>query len=211
MKLPASEFSAKFWRQGLLPAGIDEAGRGALAGPVVAAAVILPQYFENNAGISDSKVLSEKKRNELFDIICQSALSYAVAIVDNQEIDRINVLQATLLAMNAAVNRLNIKPDHLLVDGNRFSGSDIEWTTIVRGDALCISIAAASVIAKVTRDRIMANELDKIYPEYGFAQNKGYGAKKHLSAIEKHGVCDVHRITFLKKFFAKKLQQKLVF
>lgn len=181
--------------------GIDEAGRGPLCGPVCAAAVILPLDCEIE-GINDSKKLSEKKREALYDIITQKALAYGVAMVDAATIDEINILQATFLAMRTAVEKLKISPDIALIDGNLKPGLEIEQRPIVKGDAKSISIAAASILAKVTRDRYM-KELDKKYPQYKFAQHKGYGTKLHYQMIEQYGICDEHRRTFLKKILDK--------
>lgn len=178
-------------------AGVDEAGRGPLAGPVFAAAVILPEdiYIE---GINDSKKLSEKKREELFDVICEKADAYCIAEVPENRIDEINILNATFEAMNKAVDGLKICPDYVLVDGNRIAGMKIPHETVVKGDAKSISIAAASILAKVSRDRLMYKMAEK-YPEYGFDKHKGYGTKAHCEAILKYGPCDIHRTTFLKK------------
>jgi ribonuclease HII len=177
--------------------GVDEAGRGPLAGPVFAAAVILP---ENCAieGINDSKKLTPKKREKLFDEICSNAVSYGIGFATEEEIDSINILQATFLAMRRAVDAMTIKPDLALVDGNRMPDLGVETRTIIKGDALCASIAAASILAKVSRDRLLC-QIDEIYPEYGFAQHKGYGTAYHLEMLKKCGPCPVHRKTFLKK------------
>lgn len=177
--------------------GVDEAGRGPLAGPVFAAAVILP---ENCAieGINDSKKLTPKKREKLFDEICSNAVSYGIGFATEGEIDSINILQATFLAMKRAVDAMTIKPDLALVDGNRMPDLGVETRTIIKGDALCASIAAASILAKVSRDRLLC-QIDEIYPEYGFAQHKGYGTAYHLEMLKKCGPCPVHRKTFLKK------------
>lgn len=177
--------------------GIDEAGRGPLAGPVCAAAVILD---ENNVpqGLNDSKKLSEKKREALYDEIIKSAVSYGIAMADPREIDELNILQATFLAMRRAVDNLDVKPDIALIDGNAKPGLSIEQETIVKGDALSPSIAAASILAKVTRDRYML-ELDKKYPQYCFAKHKGYPTVLHYQMIKEHGISEVHRLTFLKK------------
>ncbi len=177
--------------------GIDEAGRGPLCGPVCAAAVILPVDCEIE-GINDSKKLSEKKRESLFDIIISKAVAYSVSMVDAKTIDEINILQATFLAMRNAVNGLCVKPDYALIDGNQKPGLDIFQETVVKGDAKSVSIAAASILAKVTRDRYMY-ELDKKYPEYRFAKHKGYGTKLHYEMIYENGICQEHRRTFLKK------------
>lgn len=184
-----------------LVCGIDEAGRGPLCGPVCAAAVILPYGFEIE-GINDSKKLSEKKREALYDVITKNAVAYSVAMTDAKTIDEINILQATFLAMRNAVNNLSIKPDFALIDGNQKPGLDIEQLTVVKGDAKSISIAAASILAKVTRDRYM-KELDEKYPQYFFAKHKGYGTKLHYEMLEKYGLCPEHRKTFLKKILNK--------
>lgn len=177
--------------------GIDEAGRGPLAGPVFAAAVILPPGLIIE-GLNDSKKLSEKKREELFDVIRRDAAAYGIGMADHKEIDRLNILQATFLAMKRAVEALSRTPDLLLVDGNRDPGLGIETMTIVKGDAKSASIAAASVLAKVSRDRFML-ELDREYPAYQFAQHKGYPTKAHYQAIRENGISPVHRKTFLRK------------
>ena len=176
--------------------GIDEAGRGPLAGPVCAASVVLPKGCEIE-GINDSKKLSEKKRNALFDIITENALAYCVAWATPAEIDEINILQATFLAMKRAVEGLRIKPDMALVDGNQKPPLSLPIRTIIHGDAVSASIAAASVLAKVSRDRLMA-ELDRQYPEYRFSAHKGYGTKVHYEMLAEHGASPVHRRTFLK-------------
>ncbi|MBI5326059.1 MAG: ribonuclease HII [Ignavibacteriae bacterium] len=179
-------------------AGIDEAGRGPLAGPVVAAAVILQDKLLSKSGINDSKKLKENEREKLFDIIRKKSLSYSFGLIDNEIIDKINILQATQTAMKKAVESLNIKPDHLLVDGNYFNEFGIPYTTIIKGDSKSISIAAASIIAKVVRDRWMVDVADKFFPVYGFAKHKGYATKEHYRAIEKYGICPLHRKSFLK-------------
>jgi ribonuclease HII len=176
--------------------GIDEAGRGPLAGPVFAAAVILPRDMLIE-GVNDSKKLSEKKREELFDVIREKAISYSVGFATETEIDTINILQATFLAMKRACDGLSVKPDYALVDGNRMPWLDVETQTIIKGDSLSQSIAAASILAKVSRDRLMA-EIDQIYPEYQFAKHKGYGTALHIEMLKKYGPCPVHRKTFLK-------------
>ena len=186
-------------KNGMYLAGVDEAGRGPLAGPVFAAAVI----FDDDVvieGINDSKKLSEKKRDELYDVICQKALAYCVYSVDEKRIDEINILQATFEAMRGAVGGLKIRPDCVLVDGNKSPGLDIMHDTVVKGDSKSMSIAAASVLAKVSRDRFIIKMSEK-YPGYGFEKHKGYGTKAHYEAIEKLGICDLHRKTFLKKLF----------
>lgn len=184
-------------------AGVDEAGRGPLAGPVFAAAVILPEG-EIIEGINDSKKLSPKKRDELYDIIREKAIAVSSASVDEETIDEINILNATYLAMQKAVAGLNPKPDFVLVDGNRAPELDIECDTLVKGDAKSISIAAASIVAKVERDRYII-EMAKKYPEYGFEKHKGYGTKEHCEAILKYGPSPIHRRTFLKKLLGDKM------
>ena len=178
--------------------GIDEAGRGTLAGPVVAAAAVLPkdcQIFYLN----DSKKLSEKKRDLLFDEIKEKAVAYGIGIVSPQVIDEINILQATYEAMRQAISQLNVIPEILLNDAVTIPGVDIMQVPIVKGDAKSVSIAAASILAKVTRDRMMM-EYDQIYPEYGFAKHKGYGTAAHIAALKEYGPCPIHRRTFIKKF-----------
>ncbi len=184
-------------------AGVDEAGRGPLAGPVYAAAVILPEDARLD-GINDSKKLSEKKREELFEKITEIAVSYAVFAVDEKEIDEINILNATHKAMNGAVKELNIKPDYVIIDGNSIKGMNLPHETVVKGDAKSISIAAASILAKVSRDRYITKMAEK-YPEYGFEKHKGYGTKMHTDAILEHGISPIHRKTFLKKLLGDKI------
>ncbi len=176
-------------------AGVDEAGRGPLAGPVCAAAVILPQDAVIK-GINDSKKLSEKKRNELFDVIKNTAIAYSVEFVYPDVIDEINIRQATALAMHTAVANLKQQPDFVIIDGNDNIPYDISYKYIIKGDAKSQTIAAASVLAKVSRDRLM-EKLDKDFPEYGFAKHKGYGTKVHIEAIQKYGVTEVHRKSFM--------------
>jgi len=189
------EIELSLWGKGIRTiAGIDEAGRGPLAGPVVAAAVIFPEGT-HIPGVDDSKKLSEKKREELFLRIKEQALSVGVGIVGHETIDRINILQATILAMHKAVDELNVKPDYLIVDGNSFRHETYPYQNIIDGDAKCFTIAAASIVAKVTRDELM-REYHARYPLYGFAQNKGYGTKQHIEAIRRYGVCDIHRRSF---------------
>lgn len=183
-------------------AGVDEAGRGPLAGPVYAAAVILPEDADL-FGINDSKKLSPKKREELFQKITEIAVSYAIFSVDEKEIDEINILNATHKAMNGAVNSLSQKPDYVIIDGNSIKGMEIAHETVVKGDAKSISIAAASILAKVSRDRYI-DKMGEVYPEYGFENHKGYGTKAHTDAILKYGVCPIHRRTFLKKLLGDK-------
>ncbi|MFR4161366.1 MAG: ribonuclease HII [Paraclostridium sordellii] len=176
--------------------GIDEAGRGPLAGPVVAAVVVFKPGTKIE-GINDSKKLSEAKRDELFEIIKEEALDYGIGIVQKDEIDEYNILNATYMAMKKAVNCLKQKPDYLLVDAAHIPDVDIEQKSIIKGDSKSISIAAASILAKVTRDSIMY-EYDKMYPEYGFASHKGYGTDQHYKAIREHGITLIHRRSFLK-------------
>ncbi len=178
--------------------GIDEAGRGPLAGPVVAGAVVLPKG-KRILYVNDSKKLSEKKRDELFDIIKDEALTYAVGIISPEIIDKINILQATYEAMRQAVNKLSVKPDIFLNDAVTIPGIEGKQVPIIKGDAKSLTIASASILAKVTRDRIMV-EYDSMYPEYGFAKHKGYGTKAHIEAIKEYGPCPIHRKTFIKNF-----------
>ena len=183
------------WARGIkYVVGVDEAGRGPLAGPVVAAAVVFQKDVFIN-GMNDSKKLTERRRESLYDIIHKEAISIGTGIISEKEIDEINILQASLKAMQLAVKHLSIIPDHLLIDGNQLPDIAFRQTCIVRGDQLCFSIAAASVIAKVTRDRMMI-EFDEDYPEYGFARHKGYGTRKHLEAIRRYGLCGIHRRSF---------------
>lgn len=180
-----------------LVCGVDEAGRGPLAGPVCAAAVILPPGLEI-PGLNDSKKLTDKKRRELYDIMIEQAVSYGIAFASEQEIDEINILQATFLAMERAMQKLSPQPELALIDGNRTKDFGLPVRTIVKGDSLSASIAAASILAKVTRDRLM-EEYDAQYPQYGFAVHKGYGTRRHYAALREYGPCEIHRRTFLKK------------
>lgn len=181
--------------------GVDEAGRGPLAGPVYAAAVILPSDCVIE-GLNDSKKLTEKKREALFDEIKEKALAYGIASADEKEIDEINILNATFLAMKRAIASLSVRPDLALIDGNQKPHTDIEEVTVIKGDAKSMSIAAASVLAKVSRDRFMLEMAEK-YPQYEFAKHKGYGTKLHYEKIAQYGVCDIHRRTFLKKILGE--------
>ncbi len=181
--------------------GVDEAGRGPLAGPVCAAAVILPEHLEI-PGLNDSKKLSDKKRRELFPLIQQQAIAYGIGFASEQEIDEINILQATFLAMKRALAQLEGKADFALIDGNRETDFGLPVMTVVKGDSRSANIAAASVLAKVTRDDYMERLAAK-YPQYGFEIHKGYGTKKHYEALRAFGPCDAHRRTFLKKFYAE--------
>lgn len=177
--------------------GVDEAGRGPLAGPVCAAAVILPRSLDI-PGLNDSKKLSEKKREELFDVICREAAAYGIAFADVEEIERLNILNATFLAMNRAIAKLGVMPELALIDGNRNTGIEINSRCIVKGDSKCADIAAASILAKVTRDRYMYEMAEK-YPQYHFDKHKGYGTKLHYEAIREFGPSPIHRMSFLRK------------
>lgn len=181
--------------------GVDEAGRGPLCGPVVAAAVILPKD-SHLEGVNDSKKLSEKKREKLYDDIMQNALAVGIGMSDVDVIEELNILGATKEAMKQAIANLNITPNHVLIDGNQDINIHIDRETIVSGDAKSESIAAASIIAKVTRDR-MLRQYDEMYPEYGFAKHKGYGTKAHIEAIKEHGLTPIHRPSFCSKFIQK--------
>ena len=196
------EFEHKAHEDGFaVVCGVDEAGRGPLAGPVYAAAVILPDGLEN-MGINDSKKMSEKKREQLFDIIIENATAYGIGFATETEIDEINILNATFLAMRRAVEAMGVKPDLVLVDGNRKPGTGYEEMTLVKGDAKSISISAASILAKVSRDRYM-KDLAERHPEYKFEQHKGYGTKLHYEMIEQYGILPDHRRSFLKKILEK--------
>ncbi len=189
------EIEVRLWSQGFQTlAGVDEAGRGPLAGPVVAAAVVFPSGTIIR-GVEDSKKLTEKKREELFPLIQEQALSVGVGIVDHEVIDRINILRATILAMHKAIDELTVKPDFVIVDGNSFKHETLRYENVIDGDEKSFTIAAASIIAKVTRDRMM-REFHLQYPVYGFAQHKGYGTKQHLEAIHRYGPCPIHRRSF---------------
>lgn len=182
--------------------GVDEAGRGPLAGPVCAAAVILPEGLEI-PGLTDSKKLSDKRRRELFPVIQEQAIAYGIGWASEREIDEINILQATFLAMNRAMEAMGVVPDLALVDGNRDPGFSVPVRTVVKGDSLSANIAAASVLAKVSRDNAML-ELAQTYPDYGFEIHKGYGTRAHYEALREHGPCRIHRMSFLKKFYGEK-------
>ena len=196
-------FEQRAWDEGFSHVcGVDEAGRGPLAGPVCAAAVILPPNAEID-GLNDSKKLTAKRREALFDVILSQAVAYGIAMVDEKTIDEINILQATFLAMRQAVEQLSVTPELALVDGNREPDfGSIPVKTIIKGDSLSANIAAASILAKVTRDRFMM-EQDQIYPQYGFAVHKGYGTQAHYAALRTYGACPIHRKSFLKKFYAE--------
>ena len=182
--------------------GVDEAGRGPLAGPVCAAAVILPNGLEI-PGLTDSKKLTDKKRRELVPIIKEQAVAYGIGFASHEEIDEINILQATYLAMERALAQLSVKPDIAMIDGNRAKDFGMPVRTVVKGDSLSANIAAASVLAKVSRDDLML-DLAGQYPEYCFEVHKGYGTKAHYAALRQHGASPVHRKTFLKKFYGEK-------
>lgn len=177
--------------------GVDEAGRGPLAGPVCAAAVILPRGL-CIPGLNDSKKLTEKKREALYDVICSSAVSYGIAFATVDEIEEVNILNAAMLAMNRAIEKLSVQPTLALIDGNHSSAIKIASRCVVKGDAKCADIAAASVLAKVTRDRYMLEMAEK-YPQYKFEKHKGYGTKDHYAALREYGPCDIHRPSFLRK------------
>ncbi len=195
--MPSLEYENLKYSEGYTAVcGTDEAGRGPLCGPVVAAAVILPRDIEIE-GLNDSKKLTEKKREKLFDIIKEKALAYAIAEASPAEIDEINILNASMLAMKRAIEALPVKADFALIDGNCSRGFDIPTETIVKGDSISASIAAASILAKVTRDR-QCLELDKIYPQYNIAKHKGYPTKEHMDAVRKYGPAPIYRMSFLK-------------
>ena len=197
------EIEDGFFAEGVkLICGVDEAGRGPLAGPVCAAAVILPPHLEI-PGLTDSKKLTDKKRRELFPVIKEHAIAYGIGMASEQEIDEINILQATFLAMQRALDQLEIRPDLALIDGNREKDFGVPVKTVVKGDSLSMNIAAASILAKVTRDDLMV-ALAETYPQYGFEIHKGYGTRAHYAALTEHGACPVHRKTFLKKFYGEK-------
>lgn len=194
------EIEKKISDEGISPVcGVDEAGRGPLAGPVCAAAVILPTGLQI-PGLDDSKKLSAKKREELFEVIVSQALSFGIAFATVEEIEELNILGATYLAMNRAIESLDLRPALSLIDGNRSSGIEHPCRCFVGGDGRVASIAAASILAKVSRDRLMA-EMDVLYPQYGFAKHKGYGTAAHYAALRAYGSCAIHRPSFLKKGF----------
>ena len=184
-----------------LVCGVDEAGRGPLAGPVCAAAVILPRDLQIE-GLNDSKKLTDKRRRALFAVITAQAVSYGIAFASEQEIDEINILQATFLAMRRALDQLSVRPAIALIDGNRETDFGLPVRTIVKGDSLSANIAAASVLAKVTRDDFMLEQAQR-YPQYGFDVHKGYGTRAHYEALRQHGPCPIHRRSFLKKFYGE--------
>lgn len=197
------EIENHHFEQGVkLICGVDEAGRGPLAGPVCAAAVILPANIEI-PGLNDSKKLTDKRRRELFPIIKEQAIAYGIGLASHEEIDEINILQATYLAMERALAQLSVKPELALIDGNRAKDFGIPVETVVKGDSRSASIAAASILAKVTRDDLLLASAEE-YPEYGFDVHKGYGTKAHYAALTAHGPSPIHRMTFLKKFYGEK-------
>lgn len=194
------EIENRHFEQGIVTiCGVDEAGRGPLAGPVCAAAVILPPNLEI-PGLTDSKKLSDKRRRELYPVIMEQSIAYGIGLASHEEIDEINILQATFLAMERAMAQLKVRPDLALIDGNRQKDFGIPVETVVKGDSLSASIAAASVLAKVTRDDIMV-EMAQQYPGYGFEIHKGYGTKAHYQALQELGPSPIHRMTFLKKLY----------
>ena len=197
------EIEDGFYEKGIgVICGVDEAGRGPLAGPVCAAAVILPPHLEI-PGLNDSKKLTDKRRRELMPLIKEQALAYGIAFATEQEIDELNILQATFLAMERAIQQLNIKPDLALIDGNREKEFGIPVQTVIKGDSRSANIAAASVLAKVTRDDLMLEMAEK-FPQYQFEVHKGYGTKKHYEALREFGPSPIHRMSFLKKFYGEK-------
>ena len=188
-------FERKYWSEGIeIIAGVDEAGRGPLAGPVVAAAVVFPKevYLE---GVDDSKKLSPHRREQLFPLIHERAVGVGIGVVSHEEIDRINIYQASILAMRKALDQLSMVPSLVLADGNSFRHETLRFENIIKGDARSFTIAAASIIAKVTRDGLM-REYDKLFPGYGFAKHKGYGTREHVEAIRQNGLCEIHRRSF---------------
>lgn len=197
------EIEDSFYAEGLkIICGVDEAGRGPLAGPVCAAAVILPEHLQI-PGLTDSKKLTDKKRRELFPLIQEKAVAYGIGFASEKEIDEINILQATFLAMQRAMDQLSVRPELALIDGNREKDFGLPVKTVVKGDSLSANIAAASILAKVSRDDLML-KMDEAYPEYGFAIHKGYGTKAHYAALREYGPSPIHRMTFLKKFYGQK-------
>jgi len=202
------EYEREHWNRGAeMVCGVDEAGAGPLAGPVYAAAVILPREMEIS-GLNDSKKLTEKKREALFPVICERAVAYSIARVEAEEIDEMDILNARMLAMQRAIDGLSVRPDMALIDGNRDHGSryaiQTPHVTIIGGDGKSASIAAASILAKVARDHYVAGELHEQYPQYQFAKHKGYGTKLHYEMLDTYGPCPAHRMTFLKKWEAKR-------
>lgn len=193
----------KFWEEGILVAGVDEAGRGALAGPVFAGCVIFPIFFEPDFVVMDSKALNSKRREELFKIIISNALYWSFSFVDAQEIDKNNILASTHKAMENAIRKIPIPFFFSLIDGNSFKNKSIPHSTVVHGDAKCFSIASASIIAKVLRDRWMIENAHSLYPEYGFDKHKAYGTKYHIEKLKEYGPTPLHRKTFLRRILPK--------
>jgi ribonuclease HII len=199
------EIEYALWSQGITRiAGVDEAGRGPLAGPVVAVAVLFPKGIIIE-GVDDSKKCTATQREKLFTLIMEQAMSVGVGIVDHEVIDRINILQATILAMRKSIENMNIQPEYSIIDGNSFKHESLKFQNIIRGDEKSFTIAAASIVAKVTRDRLM-RDIDIRFPQYGFAQHKGYGTRRHIEAIRMYGLCEIHR----KSFHPAALQGKLL-
>lgn len=197
------QIEESYFNQGIqMICGVDEAGRGPLAGPVCAAAVILPPHAQIES-LNDSKKLTDKRRRELFPIIKEQAIAYGIGFASHEEIDQINILQATYLAMERALAQLSVKPEVALIDGNRAKDFGIPVETVVKGDSLSASIAAASILAKVSRDDLMM-EAAECYPEYQFEVHKGYGTKAHYAALTQHGPSPIHRMSFLRKFYGEK-------
>lgn len=197
---PTLDYEEALWKQGFFAvAGIDEAGRGCLAGPVMAGAVILPAesgIAERLRGVRDSKLMTPAERDEMYDAVIQEAAAWGAGEADNREIDRIGILNATKNAMKRAVGNLGMQPDHLLIDFVRLHDVTTPQIGLKHGDMLCLSIACASVIAKVTRDRWMQSEAARLYPQYGFETHKGYGTREHMEALRRYGPCPIHRMTF---------------
>ncbi|MFP4368937.1 MAG: ribonuclease HII [Bacteroidota bacterium] len=200
IQLPTLKLESSFWKEHLLVAGVDEAGRGCLAGPVVAGAVIINDRKLARAGIRDSKELTHESRLEIFEAIKEKSFAYSTGIVDNKEIDRINILQASMKAMRMAIHKLDPLPGQLLIDGNYFIDFGIPYRTIIKGDSGCLSIAAASITAKVSRDLWMIEKAHKEFPDYGFKAHKGYATRMHVEAIRQYGTCSLHRLSFLSKY-----------
>lgn len=198
--MPDFSFELQSLKNNKIVAGCDEAGRGCLAGPVSGAAVVFKDHNNIPDGINDSKKLSTKKREQIYQDLLEADLIWNHHFVDNHLIDEINILEASYLCINKAAEGLAKTPNHLLVDGNRFK-SKLSFTTIIKGDSISLSIAAASIIAKVRRDKFMVEVADTKYPQYGFAKHKGYATKQHFEAIRKHGHCELHRLSFLRKFY----------
>lgn len=207
--MPNFEYEEPFWQNNQIVAGVDEVGRGCLAGPVVSAAVIINPQFINLDFIkelNDSKKLSKSKREELVSLIIEH-FEYSINFVDNHIIDKINILQSAILSMDNSIQNLSLKPDHLLIDGNRFKKYKTNFSLIVKGDMLSNSIAAASIVAKVSRDNYVVSVMDKEFPEYEFYRHKGYATKRHIELLYKYGACKYHRQSFLSKIFSN--QEKI--